>query len=744
MSDERDASECNAELAEVIQEALAFQWRDDDLFETEQGFESGLQIALRQFRSATTLDPDSPWVWFQVGWCSLALGLDREARHALERVIEIEPQNPAANLALAYAFYRSYDAEPSDDIASTEPLELGQEDIDEVAELITSPEFRASLLQQDEDSRREALWQGACGDHLRAALEADEPGRALYSSSTVADIQVDYFHTVSDVERFLDYLRELSSVVPEAKLGACYTSIGLGLVYTLACDPSEYEVWFRKAIRHEGSAEDMFYAYTYLATALYERLTDPSEACGLLHVAHGYLKQTETPAEHYGDWLMDVEELARTWDPGEEWQTLLDLCEKALDLQPFGGELPPDADTHDLASVAETAGRIYRDTGRLDEAEQYFQLATKTDPKRVTAARRLASLHISRQRWKDALYVLQHAVDLEPTDRGTRDLLCALQGAPESSAITESLALLQLVLDGQASGFAAVSAEHMLMRLDVESGFSALSAEHGQIRDELFLRGDLRQQVRDAQRSTGRELQRFADNMIRAESAYAGLVEELHNLVQDASLIQPAAQNAARHSLVAQLGAECFSQLLDASRHFLITPETVYHATQDIPHSIDSSLIAVEYAKVVETELKNRLMAHIGASLDAITYRGTIALYKRGALENMRGSWHKTLTRPQFTLGKVRGLLQGTFKHSYNKAVGDCATGLGLAREVMVRLTDDLDRIVDRYRNGAAHTDGLDRRTLDEFRKLLFDGGFLRRLAEVGRSLDAAAVVKPC
>ena len=55
------------------------------------------------------------------------------------------------------------------------------------------------------------------------------------------------------------------------------------------------------------------------------------------------------------------------------------------------------------------------------------------------------------------------------------------------------------------------------------------------------------------------------------------------------------------------------------------------------------------------------------------------------------------------------------------------------------KLVNDLNKVLESYRNGAAHTKPMDRQLLQEFRNLLFDEKLLRRIVEFGQHAQSVA-----
>ena len=95
------------------------------------------------------------------------------------------------------------------------------------------------------------------------------------------------------------------------------------------------------------------------------------------------------------------------------------------------------------------------------------------------------------------------------------------------------------------------------------------------------------------------------------------ILDQLNNLVQQGSKIQPAAWRSASYRAISELGTDVFNNLHPDSQHFLTTAEVFYAASENVASEMDASPIAVEYAKVVETELRNRFLPALARGLEA-------------------------------------------------------------------------------------------------------------------------------
>ena len=459
----------------------------------------------------------------------------------------------------------------------------------------------------------------------------------------------------------------------------------------------------------------MLDAYNCLALALVERGDNYGEACDFLHVAHEHLSQTDSPQDHFWDWLMTVALLCSHWGPGDHMPELLGLCEKALDPLAGRGQLPVGAEREDLAAVAEMAGRLLVRQGETTHAEHHLRRALQLDYDRVTAAREISFIYVDQERWADALMEQQRVASLEPSDRGARAFADALR----------------VVVEGGSQPDGTLIAYLRDMREEQAARFDQLSKGQGRIYSELALQGSVQQEIREAQRRACNRLARLSRSEHQAERMYADLVDELHNLVQEGSLLQPSALWRAKSKIVERLGPESFSALHGDCQNFLITAESLHAAISDVADQIDAGVITVEYAKVVETELRSRLMRALGRCMDRGAYPST----RFGRIQKRRQDWESTLSG--LTLGLLCAALESVCELQRERVVRSCLADLALQAGDLRQLAKDVDA-VRKLRNGAAHVSRVRREDLDELRSLLFEKGLLRKLADISQRLGPA------
>ena len=85
--------------------------------------------------------------------------------------------------------------------------------------------------------------------------------------------------------------------------------------------------------------------------------------------------------------------------------------------------------------------------------------------------------------------------------------------------------------------------------------------------------------------------------------------------------------NVPRERIDTELGQDIFGQLLPDSQHYVATAEAIFWATEAFADRMDAALIAVEYAKAIETEIRGRFLPALVRFLDAKDYRGSLSIH---------------------------------------------------------------------------------------------------------------------
>jgi tetratricopeptide (TPR) repeat protein len=350
--------------------------------------------------------------------------------------------------------------------------------------------------------------------------------------------------------------------------------------------------------------------------------------------------------------------------------------------------------------------------GHRQSALRYLLRAREIDPDYSAVAELLAEIYLDESDLARALEEYKRVIAVDPANAQAKRLIPILELAQEGSLNTQARDLILQVLP-------------------------ELRAGQEVILEELSLQRGLMEKMAEAQKAALREVER-SRNEDRAERTYDELLEQLHRLVQEGSRIQPAAWRAARARVAEELGPKVFNGLrAEDSRHFLLTAEVFLAASRDLA-AMDAAPIAVEYAKVVETELQQRFLAAIEDYLESrANARDRIRYGSRFVEPNRDGSWQGSLGR--LGLGEMSYLLGSIANGENDSVMGAYLRSCGIQAPLLSSVSNDLLKISKKYRNGAAHTHRLTRENLLEFRALLFnsENGLLKRLVELGRRVEA-------
>ena len=107
-------------------------------------------------------------------------------------------------------------------------------------------------------------------------------------------------------------------------------------------------------------------------------------------------------------------------------------------------------------------------------------------------------------------------------------------------------------------------------------------------------------------------------------------------------------------------------------------------------------MVAIEYAKVVETEMRLRFLPALAEILDRNTKEKLVACG-----EEIKGPFSKTL--PGLMLGKAADLIDQALGGPRNRKVLEVLERIEPGQGWNRQLVDDLKKVAHVYRNGAAH-----------------------------------------
>jgi tetratricopeptide (TPR) repeat protein len=618
-----------------------------------------------------------------------------------------------------------------DDLRTTgNAMEMLEKQIAEGENLETISASQAQIDELGAELRRtlgdlqhqlhQAIWTGPSGEHLRAARERnwDELFEAIDVAIPGTDIVIEYYPCVIGNLRVIDMLDELGEYLPTSKRASFYHLIGMGFcngsIRPAGATWFEYDIkWFEKAARWADMVTDhweLFSLFTHLSGA-YQEMKPPDYPAALKSVLEGYshLIHLNNRDDEYGYWLGHIPG-PRNWDPGDDWPVVQRVIEAALDQNPFEKSLSAIGG-RGLGHFAVWGARTAMRGGYKQQALRYLLSAREIDPDYSAVAELLAEIYLDESDLKGALEEYRRVIAVDPANAQAKRLIPILEQAQEGSLTTQARDLILQVLP-------------------------ELRAGQEVILEELSLQRGLMEKMAEAQKAALREVER-SRNEDRAERTYDELLEQLHRLVQEGSRIQPAAWRAARAGVAEELGPKIFNGLrAEDSRHFLLTAEVFLAASRDVA-AMDAAPIAVEYAKVVETELQKRFLTALEDHLESRADTRNIRCGRKTLTPVRDSSWKGAFQR--LGLGDMSYLLNSIANGENDSVLGAYLRSRGIHAQMLKSIGDDLLKISTTYRNGAAHTHRLTRENLLEFRALLFnsENGLLKRLVELGRRVEA-------
>jgi hypothetical protein len=241
----------------------------------------------------------------------------------------------------------------------------------------------------------------------------------------------------------------------------------------------------------------------------------------------------------------------------------------------------------------------------------------------------------------------------------------------------------------------------------------------------------LLEDFRSVQESVANELAGL-HNEVQQEAVYERVYEDMHQLVVRSLARVEDRIEEYRNELSAQLG-DLWHQLGDDSRRFLSSAEYLYRDSRGTK-TLDFAPMAVEYCKVVETELWRRLYRPLLKHLKQ-TGRHKVTL-RCGQREV---DVHTDREEKTLTLGQLAYLFETSREAAPNPEVHGFLKRFPpqVQQFVFYELPGTLRKISNEYRNGSAHTETLTQAKVEEFRSLLLgrkDGatGLLRQIGQIG------------
>lgn len=700
---------------------------------------------------------DSPWMWFQIGrsrsvldsglaWCGPeGPGPHAEsdespsrAASAYERALELDPENACVHFALACeALFDacevdrevlfenclgerefltrkwlrklqgqerdSTDGVAAPDVERVEP-DLWDDERNEpqVWEVEQYYDWSKERVAAYVDAREEQLWASRAGEHLRRflAMGGIYDFLDLGESVPVRDEPVAFLHRSRDgwwVERFL---WELGAIVPKPERPQFYNE-AFEVLYPGWVDDVGARAFLEEG-RRWTEGNEYFRVKIDLNLAWIQVVRADSITSVEMLESIGTEVTSATGEDLKEEWVSLTGRLAGRFQPGPNGLPVCQLWERVLTTS---ADLVRELIAAKVgALIAEAAGRGAWERGDQDKAEEFWCLARDFDPTLAAVAANLVRLYMQRRNWESALSEQRRLIALVPDDADARRLVPLLERAVSGSVPVEE-----------------VYAQLFRLNLRTEEILGAVRST------QSLVTGTLRERdaARTQQGRNGGESDAITDD----------LIEKLHHLIEDSSQVQLVRVREAQENIEKLLEKD-YRLLHPESQHFLVSAEVFFRAGRIVGAEIDSALIAVEYAKVVETELRRGLLAGLEDRLNRSKKAYMPLDFGRRSNDGkavplsrpQSGSWEGALQDSAFVFRYVAMLLSEALKPNCDARLRKYLEDLKFPFS-WTDLVADLDKVRLEYRNGAAHTERLDWSALQEFRSLLFEGKLLKRLA---------------
>ncbi|MCB0231280.1 MAG: hypothetical protein KDH90_19540 [Anaerolineae bacterium] len=685
-------------LQQLIDLFLTYVTQADEV-DNWDDVKSAIESALRYITRASEIAPEDPWIWFQIGWLNYSIRPEIQnteiAQSAFERALALDPENSIVHLATAFLSQQAGRAEIAE-MYLAHGRSISMEGIEWKQDLPAAAVAQIEVSIAKTRNLADQIQQHLVASHWKELLQTVFWGLRPHVIST--GIEVSWLPVGLYVDELLLRLEKLGPTVPDSDRLNFYHAIGVELENAYA-EPLGLP-WYERALQCESDdLTDMFLLHTHLGRDI--RYTDRSRRESVAHLLRAYEYLTQLPhLDQWIDyWMGDVIALA-DWDSGDDLPLFLELIDGALGLVSFNQY---------GAVLAGAAGDALIKRDRLKEAERYLVQARQWDPRRISVLHSLAFITLEGRRWSEALEYLREVLKNDPNDEDAQRWVPLLEIAADKTTYNASV-------------------DSMLGLMTRE--FGELRSAQDLMMEELTFHRSLIERVGD--------LQHQAEYVIRrepnVEHAYDDLIQQLHALVQEGAKIQPAAWRTAYNQLVVDLGESVYARLHPDSQHFLQTAEVFLRSGQDT-HLTDAAPVSVEYAKVIESELKSQILPEMGICLDTQGFKGR--LFADDELVLRGETWKALLGNPRLKMFTIEELFRRTAARDKNGVILSYVQQAGFDAEWLDSLADDLETVRVTYRNGAAHTKRLGWDDLAKFRLLLFKGGLIKRLVELGTALES-------
>ena len=658
------------------------------------------------------LDRGIPWIWFQLGWNRFAhedgphdLSL---ARQALDVTLELDPSCRPAHLAMAWLLYQRQSAETDHDAEPPESMWLGP----------IGEHLRKALEGADWENRvfggiRAAFWWGG---PIRVLLDREPGSRSWYSPP--------YFVTRGSEFAAVQALHALADLVPKShRFWHAYVMADL-----VEGDALKLR-WQEEALCWPVQDDVALLVVKRFLAVLQQRAGHLIPSLRYFHSAGEHvLRLIESDDTSLVDWTHLPWEWLDScpYKGGEVPEGTLDLFLKVVDvaLAAWQGYEGYFATTQfclqQLGVLTAWAGCQLRATHDQERAQAYLHAAIEFEQKakvcadehgeeeelppvsgpedwRVMTFRAWRDIFIEKDLYREAATFNDRVLELLPGDRDARDTKLRL--AP--------IVLGMKIQEQQADD-----------RMDAETSH-LLTATQPEAPTSVSLPPDMAAKLEEWRKGQDQLLETSTQHQEAIES----LLNRVHDLTQKEAQLSPRAIRDAEQRLIDELGSETFQKLRPDSRNFLETAEAFYYASERVASEIDAALITVEYAKAVETELRNRFPSKIVEELRKTNYRGRLG-------DRADGRAITAQNLGNLSLGEIASLLNSLALGHSDRRVLRLIERIQPSGDALRRFADDIKKVAD-YRNEAAHIEKVSRDTVTKLRSLLVQEGLIKRLVSL-------------
>ena len=653
-----------------------------------------------------------PWIWFQLGWNRFAhedgphdLSL---AHQALDVALELEPSCRPAHLAMAWLLYQQQRSETNHATQPPESMWLGP----------IGEHLRKALEGADWENRvfggiRAAFWWGG---PIGVLLDRTPGSRSWYSPP--------YFVTRGSEFAAVQALDALADLVPEShRFWHAYVMADL-----VEGDALKLR-WQEEALHWPVQDDVALLVVKRFLAVLQQRAGHLIPSLRYFHSAGEHvLRLIESDDTSQIDWTHLPWEWLEScpYKGGEVPEGTLDLFLKVVDValaawQGYEGYFGmTQFCLQQLGVLTAWAGCQLLATHDRERAQTYLHAALEFEQKakvcadeygeeeelppvsgpedwRVLTFRAWRDIFIEKDLYRQAATFNDRILELLPGDHDARDRKLPLAPIVLSMALQEQ----------QSEDRMDAEMRHLLLAIQPEAPTS------------VSLPPDMAAKLQEWRKG----LDQLLETSTQQQEVIEDLSNRVHDLAQKEAQLSPRAIGDADQRLIDELGSETFDKLLPDSRLFLETAEAFYYASERVASEIDAALIAVEYAKAVETELRTRFLSKIAEELGKTNYRGRLG-------DRADGRAITAQNLGNLSLGEVSSLLNSLALGDADRRVLRLIERIQPSGDALRRFADEIKKVAD-CRNEAAHIEKVSRDTVTKLRSLLVQEGFLKRLVSL-------------